>query len=476
MPSRPARGRTNATRLMNSIISTPWFVKKDWLQEFASLAEEARVRGDDLSAQEFRARIRSALASLGREGGEPEGIALDLGEPLGEDLRATVRDGVAIIPVMGPLYHYASEIHDVCGCTSYEQIARDLQASLDSSDVSAILFEVDSPGGEVAGCGELAQMIQAAGAVKPTRSYVSDLGCSAGYYLAAAAEEVVIARAAIVGSIGVVMSCVDASERDAKTGVRRFEILSSQSPKKRADPKTEDGRAQIQETLDDLAQVFIEDVATFRGVSVETVLSDFGQGGVMVGARAVAAGLADRLGSFEDVLGELAELVPASSRGIPATGGIRTTHSEEPTMAKENETATPAAETQPAPPTPATVETLTAAHPELVAQIRAEAATAERTRILGIEEFAVEGMEEVIAAAKADPTCTPDMAAGRVLKAQREAASAAGGRRKDYLRAVKNDEEELDAPAASVDAEPNSEQAQIASIVNAGKVPAPTKS
>jgi signal peptide peptidase SppA len=467
------RGRTKARRLLNSALASPWFVKRDWLQEFAGLAEEARLRGDDLTAAELRDRLRSALATLSPAQEAPEAITFDYGTPLGEGLRATVRDGVAIIPVMGPLYHYASEFDEVCGCSSYQQIARDTQAALDSAEVGALLFEADSPGGEVAGCGELAQIIYAAREVKPTKSYISDLGCSAGYYLASAAGEVVLARAAITGSIGVVMSFIDTSERDAKSGVRRFEILSSQSPKKRADPGTEDGRAQLQEMLDDLAQVFVEDVARFRGVSVEKVLSDFGQGGVMVGGRAVDAGLADRLGSFENVLAELAEHAPASSRGIPAAGGIRSTRSEDPTMAKETQTATPAAETQPAN-TPVTVDSLAADHPELVAQIRTNAATAERERILGIEEFSIEGFDSVIAEAKRDPSCTPEAAAARVLKAQREAATSAGARRTAHLSAVQTDEQELDPPAASSGEEPSGEQAQIAAIVNAGKLPAAT--
>jgi signal peptide peptidase SppA len=471
----PARGRTKARRLLNSVLSTPWAVKRDWLQEFAGLAEEARIRGDDLSAGELRERLRAALASLGRDAEAPAAVAIDHGQPLGEGLRATARDGVAIIPVIGPLYHYASEFDDVCGCSSYEQIARDFSAALESQAVGAILFEVDSPGGEVAGCGELAQMIYAARERKPTRAFVSNLGCSGGYWLASAAEEVVIAKAAIVGSIGVVMSFVDTSERDAKAGVRRFEILSSQSPNKRVDPNEDAGRAQIQQLLDDLASVFIEDVAAFRGVPVETVLSDFGQGGVMVGARAVSAGLADRIGSFEGVLAELAEGTTASSRGTPAPGGIRSTLSQEPTMAKENETATPAAETQPASPTPVTAESISKAHPEIVAEIRTAAATAERDRILGIEELALKGQEALVAECKADAACTPEAFAVRQTQAIRASGAAEGEGRQRHLRAIAGDEAALNAPAPSTEGGGDSEEALARSIAQAGQLPAVTR-
>jgi ClpP class serine protease len=60
--------------------------------------------------------------------------------------------------------------------------------------------------------------------------------------------------------------------------------------------------------------VFVGDVARYRGVSVETVLSDFGQGGVFVGQQAVDAGLADAVGSYEQTLRDLAEQTAPANR------------------------------------------------------------------------------------------------------------------------------------------------------------------
>lgn len=468
-----AQGRTKARRLLSSVLNAPWLVKQDWLMEFAGLAEEARARGDDFSADELREKLRASLASLSTSGETPEAIAVSYGEPLGEGLRATLRDGVAIIPVTGPLYHYASHYDDVCGCSSYEQIARDFRAALDRPDVASILLEVDSPGGEVAGCFELAEAIYDARAEKPITAYVSDLGCSAAYAIASAAGEVVVSKTAVLGSIGVVMTFTDTSERDAKSGVRRFEILSSQSPNKRANPNTEDGRAQIQQMLDDLAQVFIEDVARNRGSTVDTVLSDFGQGGVMVGARAVAAGLADRIGSFEGVLAELAD-ASASRRGIPAAGGIQSTLSEEPTMANGTQTATPAADAQPA--NQVTAESVTQDHPEVAAALRGAGATAERVRITGILGLAKTDADRKIALACVESGATKGDAAEQILAARDAAGQREATRAAQHLSAVKADEEQLDAPAAAADAEPSGEQAQIAAILNAGKIPAqPTR-
>ncbi|MCU7813080.1 MAG: hypothetical protein KZQ77_17890, partial [Candidatus Thiodiazotropha sp. (ex Notomyrtea botanica)] len=55
----------------------------------------------------------------------------------------------------------------------------------------------------------------------------------------------------------------------------------------------------VQRVIDDLADVFISAVAGYRSTSHATVLSDFGQGGLLVGEHAVTAGMADRIGSLE---------------------------------------------------------------------------------------------------------------------------------------------------------------------------------
>jgi hypothetical protein len=83
-------------------------------------------------------------------------------------------------------------------------------------------------------------------------------------------------------------------------------IVSSNAPRKHPDLSTDDGRADVQATLDALETVFVGAVARNRGVTPAVVLSDFGQGGVFVGQAAVDAGMADRLGSFEATLAQMA--------------------------------------------------------------------------------------------------------------------------------------------------------------------------
>ncbi len=227
------------------------------------------------------------------------------GTPLKNARVATTRGSVCVIPVTGPLIRHADMFSDISGATSYAALRKDIQVSLEDRAVASILFQIDSPGGEANGCFELADAIYAARAVKPVRAYVGGMGASAAYAIACACEDITCAASAELGSIGVRAGYLDASGALEAHGYKEWTFVASQSPHKAFDVNVEDDRARLQVVLDDLAAVFVEQVARGRDVSVDTVLEKFGKGDVMVGARAVAAGLADQLGDFESVLAEM---------------------------------------------------------------------------------------------------------------------------------------------------------------------------
>lgn len=238
--------------------------------------------------------------------GNPEALQSRDGKPLENARTVTMRDGVAVIPVTGPIFRYANLFTAISGATSTGVLAKDIQAALDNRFVKAIVLDINSPGGEATGINELAQMIHDARGKKPITAYIGGSGASAAYWIASAADKIVADQTAIVGSIGVVMSYLDTAERDAKSGTRVIEVVSSQSPDKRTPPTTDEGRAKVQTIVDALADVFVGSVARNRGVTTQTVLNDFGRGGVMVGDAAKRAGMVDRIGSLESVIAELA--------------------------------------------------------------------------------------------------------------------------------------------------------------------------
>jgi signal peptide peptidase SppA len=330
-------------RVLEAIDSVAWAMLPEWVERIRTIA----AREHDPTPEALEAYRAMAL-------------------PKAE--RAQVRGPVVILNAFGPMFRRANLMVEFSGATSYEILHRDFQAALDNPAVRSILINVDTPGGEVNGVDELAKAIHAARGVKRIVAYVGGTGASGGYWIASAAEEVVVSDAAVLGSIGVAMAVTDTSGRDERQGIRRVEIVSSQSPDKRPDIGTDEGRARVQRTVDELAAVFVTAVAKHRGVDAEAVIARFGRGGVEVGQKAVAAGMADRIGTFEGVIAELSA-APSSRGGFgrspQRSGGHQMSGNTDPAAAKD------AGITQ-------------SDHDKAVAKAKAEAAAAAQARIKAI--------------------------------------------------------------------------------------------
>ena len=249
--------------------------------------------------------LETVIAVASRAFEKPEAVLQQRGDSLDSaSWRVQMRDGVAVIPVRGVIFRHANLMTEYCGGTSIERLATDFGAATASDDVRAVLLDVDSPGGEVTGIHELAGQIRATSAHKPVVAYVGGMAASAAYWLASAAREVIADRTAILGGIGVVAAWADDSKAREAQGIRRYEIVSSQSPKKRLDPAGDAGRAEIQAMLDGLADIFIADVACHRKTTPGTVAENYGRGGVLLAEQAIAVGMADRIGSLEGLIKE----------------------------------------------------------------------------------------------------------------------------------------------------------------------------
>ena len=299
-------------RTFNALTSMCWAIEPSALESITQI-----LYGDDASIEALESRI---------------GRSIDGAESI------TVRDGVAIVPIQGLIFKNATLFTRIMslifGGTLTDVLATDIQTALDDRQVHSILLNIDSPGGEAAGINELANMVYAARKKKPMMAYIDGLGTSGAYWLASSAESIAIDEAAILGSIGVVMVVPDSRKMDDRIGITRHQFVSSQSPNKRPDPNTEAGKAEFQKVVDDMAKVFVSAVARNRDVSEETVINDFGRGGLLVGRAAVDAGLADRISSFEDVLSEMIDN-QTGTRSFVASGSPQPTTSKGGTMPEE---------------------------------------------------------------------------------------------------------------------------------------------
>ena len=264
-------------KFLASLLNEPWLIEEAWLE---------------MMVQSF---LGSEVAT------DPKMLEILKSDRLMGTRSAKIRGSKAIVPIHGPIFSRPNILTEWLGIGMVlGNITGDIQSLLENPDIESIILDIDSPGGTVTGINEASNFIKVASEKKPITAYVGGVGASAAYWLASAANEIVLDATSRVGSIGVVVAYP--SPQADNDGY--IEIVNTASPNKRPDISTKEGKKVITAELDDLAEVFISTVATNRKVSEDTVLSKFGKGGILVGQKAISAGMADRLGSFEELMTE----------------------------------------------------------------------------------------------------------------------------------------------------------------------------
>ena len=263
-------------RVLSALTRQPWAIRPDMLDTLMAIAQ--------------------------REGNDPNFAAMESERYQAGGLSEPAPAGIAVIDITGPIFARADFFSDISGAATCEHITQALDDTLADPSIGSIILRIDSPGGEVTGIHELANHIYASRDIKPLVAYVSGSACSAAYWLASATSYIFTDKTASLGSIGVVAAWTDSSEAREKQGIKEFEVVSSQSPNKRLSPDSDEGRAALQTELDGLADIFISDVATFRGTTTDNVIAQFGQGGTFLAEPAIVVGMADELSSLREVV------------------------------------------------------------------------------------------------------------------------------------------------------------------------------
>jgi capsid assembly protease len=248
----------------------------------------------------------------------PVGLALQPSAP------APAQGGVAVIPLTGVITPQGSLLSFLFGgapgglLTFREQ----LDAAMASSDVSSILLDVDSPGGLVDQVPETAAAVRAASAVKNVVAIADTKMLSAAYWIASQASEVVVTPSGYAGSVGVYRVHVDESGLNEQLGLKVTYVSAGKykTEGNPDEPLDDAAREAWQAAVDDLYGQFVGDIALGRKTSVEAVRAGFGEGRSLGAQRAVEAGLADRVATFDDVLFEL--LGSASSQTVEPAAAL----------------------------------------------------------------------------------------------------------------------------------------------------------
>jgi capsid assembly protease len=303
--------------------------------------------------------------------------------------RYVVSDGVAVIRAHGALVHRSRLDANSSYLLGYNELATDAEHAMANPDVHAVLLNFDSPGGEAQGAFEFADRLAALrGQGKRIVAMADGMAASAAYLAAAAAAEIVLTPSAYVGSIGVVMRHVDFSQALASDGVKVTHIYAGahKVDGNPYEPLPAAVRADMQAEIDSLYEMFIQSVSANRRLDPAAVRKTQAQ--VYRGGAALAVGLADRLGTTDQVI---AELAAQRSRSVPV-GQTARAHANEGVTSMANPNGGQLAATDAAAPQPTAAVPVASHSPAELAQARNEGhaagVQAERARagtILGHE-------------------------------------------------------------------------------------------
>jgi signal peptide peptidase SppA len=250
----------------------------------------------------------------------PEGVVHSLVEIPSEaqlaqalDIRAAplrpydLIDGIAIIPIQGILVH---------GCTwwgwnetDYASIRELIAIAIDDDEVRAIVLLVNSPGGEVAGCFDLADWMFGIRGAKPIWAILNENAFSAAYALASCADRIIVPRTGGTGSIGVISMHVDITAALEKFGIKvtTFKFGPRKDYSYPTTPLSDDAREQFQSDVDLMGEMFVDLVARNRKLAASKVRGT--QAGCFLGELGVAAGLADEVLAPDEAFVSLREQV-----------------------------------------------------------------------------------------------------------------------------------------------------------------------
>ena len=288
------------TNVLRVFQETPWAVLPSTFDTMAHLLK-MRIEGGSLSQPDIEARIEAA--------GGRRGSANQVAPPT-----------VAVIPLYGVIMPKASLFSQMSGAQSLEDFRASLQQAVDDTSISAIVIDIDSPGGQTDMVTETAQAVRDARAQKDVVAVASTLAASAAYWIASQATELIVTPSGAVGSVGVFCVHEDWSKALDMKGIDVSLIHAGQYKVdgNQYQPLSDSARSYLQDWVDATYTAFVNDVASGRGVSAKKVIDTFGGGRLVRAADAVSAGMADKVDTLGATIARLLGGRPTSKRGLAA--------------------------------------------------------------------------------------------------------------------------------------------------------------
>ena len=184
------------------------------------------------------------------------------------------------------------------------RVKEELTMAAEDGQIKALLLRINSPGGTVTASDVMYHELTAFKARRkiPIVAVIMDVGASGGYYVASAADRIVVHPTSVTGSVGVIMLRVNAEGLLQKIGVEASAIKSGAkkdigSPFR---PMNEEEREIFQTMINGFQARFLEVVTKSRSGLTPERLKLIADGGVLTGPQAEQLGLADQTGYLDD--------------------------------------------------------------------------------------------------------------------------------------------------------------------------------
>lgn len=183
--------------------------------------------------------------------------------------------------------------------------------------VKAIVLRVNSPGGSALTSDIIWREVELTKKTKPIVVSMGNVAASGGYYIAAGADRIFAEPTTITGSIGVFGTVPNMSGLADNIGINAEQVGTNKNAIDYSlfEPMQENFKDQVQESIEDAYQTFLQRVSEGRNMTIAQVDS-VAQGRVWSGTEALEIGLIDELGNLDDAIAAAAELASLDAYGI----------------------------------------------------------------------------------------------------------------------------------------------------------------
>ncbi len=217
-----------------------------------------------------------------------------------------VKGNIVLLPLVGTISQRIGSL-DCSGGTSADEFGMWFDAAIADPSIGAVVIDTNSPGGNVYGISELSEKIFNARGSKPIIAVVNSMMASAAYWIASAADEIVVTPGGEIGSVGVIAVHQEQSSAEEKAGFKTT-VMTAGKFKGEAnpfEPLGDDAKSAIEGRLNEYYDMFTSDLARNRDTKKASIMNGFGQGRMVGATAAVEEGMADRVGTLEQVIGRL---------------------------------------------------------------------------------------------------------------------------------------------------------------------------